>query len=491
LSVDWGAVGFASGGGLDTTFSSGRNNNMMDERGSQGFFSSAPQSIPVFIAAVLEPLIAVLCLLLAIMVHNEPVDRAAMILCILVLVLVFPGTNRFYERPFNSAVDIVSAWSMVLAILALCGYATDSLKFFEYRVLLSWAVAVPVVQFGAVQLGRWIMRRHASQPESRRTAVVLGAGSLGVKVAKALSSREAYGHDFVGYLEDRSPERRHPDARDQVIGRFDEVVECIRRTGANDVYITLPLSSQPRIVRLLGALQDTAVSIYFVPDVFGVSVIQGRMRNMDGVPMVSLLESPFVGINGLVKRVSDIVLAVLILILISPIMLACAIGVKLSSPGPIVFRQRRNGLDGQEIIVYKFRSMRTQDNGAVVKQATREDPRITKFGAFLRRTSLDELPQFINVLQGRMSIVGPRPHAVAHNEQYRPIIRAYMVRHKVKPGITGWAQVNGCRGETEVVEKMAARVEYDIEYLRNWSLGMDLRIIARTARLVLFDRNAY
>ena len=488
MAVDRGALGFTAG---SETGGAAARGGMMDERGGQSFVASAPQSIPVFIAAVMEPLLSVVCLLLAVLVHGEQVDRAVMILCILVLVLVFPGTNRFYERPFNSAVDIVSAWCTVLGILALCGYATDSLKFFEARVLVTWAIAVPLVQFAAVQLGRWLMRHHASQPGSRRTAVVLGAGPLGVKVAKALTSRAAYGHDFVGYLEDRAPERRHPEAREHVIGRFDEVVECIRRTGANDVYITLPLSSQPRIVRLLGALQDTAVSIYFVPDVFGVSVIQGRMRNMDGVPMVSLLESPFVGINGLVKRVSDIVLALIILILISPIMLACAIGVKLSSPGPVIFKQRRNGLDGQEIIVYKFRSMRTQDNGPVVKQATREDPRITKFGAFLRRTSLDELPQFLNVLQGRMSIVGPRPHAVAHNEQYRPIIRAYMVRHKVKPGITGWAQVNGCRGETEVVEKMAARVEYDIEYLRNWSLGMDLRIIARTARLVLFDRNAY
>jgi len=489
MAVDRGALDFASAG--EAGGAAARSGVMDDERGSQGFVSAAPQSIPVFVAAVMEPLIAVMCLLLAVVAHGEPVDRAVMILCILVLVLVFPGTSRFYERPFNSAVDIVSAWSTVLCILALCGYATDSLKFFETSVLISWAIAVPLVQFGAVQAGRWAMRHHASQPGSRRTAVVVGAGPMGVKVAKALTSRAAYGHDFLGYLEDRAPERRHADARDKVIGRFDEVVEIIRRTGANDVYITLPLSSQPRIVRLLAALQDTAVSIYFVPDVFGVSVIQGRMRNMDGVPMVSLLESPFVGINGLVKRVSDIVLASIILVLISPIMLACAIGVKLSSPGPIVFKQRRNGLDGQEIVVYKFRSMRAQDNGAVVKQATREDPRITRFGAFLRRTSLDELPQFLNVLQGRMSIVGPRPHAVAHNEQYRPIIRAYMVRHKVKPGITGWAQVNGCRGETEVVEKMAARVEYDIEYLRNWSLGMDLRIIARTARLVLFDRNAY
>jgi putative colanic acid biosynthesis UDP-glucose lipid carrier transferase len=215
------------------------------------------------------------------------------------------------------------------------------------------------------------------------------------------------------------------------------------------------------------------------------------MRNMDGVPVVSLLESPFVGLNGLVKRLTDIVLASLILILIAPVLLVVAIGVKLGSPGPVIFRQRRNGLDGDEIVVYKFRSMRVMENGPQVTQATKGDPRVTPFGAFIRRTSLDELPQFVNVLQGRMSIVGPRPHAVAHNEQYRPIIRSYMVRHKVKPGITGWAQVNGCRGETDVVEKMAARVHYDLEYLRNWSLGLDLRIIARTVRQMLFDRSAY
>jgi putative colanic acid biosynthesis UDP-glucose lipid carrier transferase len=215
------------------------------------------------------------------------------------------------------------------------------------------------------------------------------------------------------------------------------------------------------------------------------------MLNMDGVPVVSLLESPFVGINGLVKRLSDLMIAALLLVLLSPLMLLIAAGVKLGSPGPAIFRQRRNGLDGEEIVVYKFRSMRVQENGAQVRQATRDDPRVTPFGAFLRRTSLDELPQFINVLQGRMSIVGPRPHAVAHNEQYRPIIRSYMVRHKVRPGITGWAQVNGHRGETDVIEKMEARVAYDIEYLRNWSLGLDLRIIARTVKLVLLDRNAF
>jgi putative colanic acid biosynthesis UDP-glucose lipid carrier transferase len=261
--------------------------------------------------------------------------------------------------------------------------------------------------------------------------------------------------------------------------------------GIHEVYLTLPLGSQPRLVELMEALQGTTASLYFVPDVFGISIIQGRLQDMNGVPVVGICETPFTGTNELVKRMSDIVLGSIILLLISPILLGLAIGVKLSSPGPIIFKQRRNGLDGEEIVVYKFRSMRTQDNGAVVKQATKGDPRITPFGAFIRKTSLDELPQFINVLQGRMSIVGPRPHAVAHNEEYRRLIKAYMVRHKVRPGITGWAQVNGYRGETETIDKMQARVEYDLEYLRNWSLGLDLQIIIRTIRLMLFDRNAY
>jgi putative colanic acid biosynthesis UDP-glucose lipid carrier transferase len=165
--------------------------------------------------------------------------------------------------------------------------------------------------------------------------------------------------------------------------------------------------------------------------------------------------------------------------------------VKFSSPGPVIFRQRRNGLGGEQIVVYKFRSMRAMDDGPSVVQACDGDPRVTRFGALLRRTSLDELPQFVNVLQGRMSVVGPRPHAVAHNEQYAQLIRAYMVRHKVRPGITGWAQVNGHRGETDTVAKMQARVEYDLEYLRNWSLGLDLLLIARTIKLVVADRHAY
>jgi putative colanic acid biosysnthesis UDP-glucose lipid carrier transferase len=212
---------------------------------------------------------------------------------------------------------------------------------------------------------------------------------------------------------------------------------------------------------------------------------------MGGVPVVGLMVAPFTGINGFIKRGSDIVLSLLILLLISPLLVLLAIAVKASSPGPVIFRQRRTGLDGEIIEVFKFRSMRAADDGPVVVQAKRGDSRITPFGAFIRKTSLDELPQFVNVLQGRMSIVGPRPHAVAHNEQYRKLVKAYMARHKVKPGITGWAQVNGLRGETDTLEKMAARIEFDLEYLRNWTLGLDLLIIARTVKLVFFDRSAY
>ena len=206
---------------------------------------------------------------------------------------------------------------------------------------------------------------------------------------------------------------------------------------------------------------------------------------------MAVCETPFTGLDGVVKRMSDIVLSILILTLLSPVLLAIAIAVKLSSPGPVIFKQRRYGLDGEEIIVYKFRSMTVCEDGPDVPQATKCDVRVTKLGAFLRKTSMDEFPQFFNVLQGRMSIVGPRPHAVAHNEMYRKLIKGYMIRHKVKPGITGWAQIHGLRGETETLDKMEARVEYDLDYLRNWSLILDLWIIARTVGVAIKNKNAY
>ncbi len=464
---------------------------MFEDRGYKRTFYSAPQSVTSLVAAFLEPGIAVAVFLGVTAWFDEPIARSDLTLCLLVFALTFPGSNRFGDRPLNVAVDITLSWVTLLVILALCGYATRSLQFFDTTILLNWVVITPTLQWLAFFVGRAALRRWAQLPENRRTAVVVGAGAMGVKVARAFQARGDIGLSFLGYFDDRADDRVDRDAAGLRLGNLRQVAPYMREHGVHEVYITLPLGSQPRIVELMEQVQDTTASIYFVPDVFGISIIQGRLQDMNGVPVVGLLETPFTGTNRLVKRLSDFVLASVILVLISPLLLAIAIGVKLTSPGPILFRQRRNGLDGSEIVVYKFRSMRTLEDGDVVPQAKRGDPRITPFGAFIRRTSLDELPQFINVLQGRMSIVGPRPHAVAHNQSYRQLIKAYMVRHKVKPGITGWAQIHGHRGETETLEKMKARVEYDLEYLRNWSLGLDLQIIARTVKVVFFDRSAY
>ncbi|WP_295995257.1 undecaprenyl-phosphate glucose phosphotransferase, partial [Rugamonas sp.] len=243
--------------------------------------------------------------------------------------------------------------------------------------------------------------------------------------------------------------------------------------------------------KLLDELQDTTASVYFLPDIYVFDLMQARFDNVGGMPVIAICESPFTGFNSMVKRASDIVLGLLIQIMLMPLMLLIALAVKLTSPGPVIFRQRRYGLYGEEIVVYKFRTMNVVEDGDHVVQATKNDSRMTSIGGFLRVTSLDELPQFINVLQGRMSIVGPRPHAVAHNEQYRKLIKGYMLRHKVKPGITGWAQVNGLRGETETLDKMEARISYDLDYLRNWSLWLDVWIIMRTIRVVLARHNAH
>jgi putative colanic acid biosynthesis UDP-glucose lipid carrier transferase len=463
---------------------------MFDDPHKRTFFS-APQSVQSLIAAFLEPGITVITFIVAQLAGGDTMDRPALTLCLLVFALTFPGRDRFREPLLGAAVDIASSWVVLLSILALCAYATRSFHYFETNILLVWAVITPILQWLATWLGRTVIRRRAARPESRRTAVVVGASALGVKVARALQGGDSAGVEFAGFFDDRSDGRIDADAKSKVLGRLSEVAAYTSEHGVREVYITLPLGSQPRIVELLDQLQSTTASLFFVPDVFGISIIQGRLQDMNGVPVVGICETPFTGTNELVKRISDVVLASMILVLILPLMLAIAIGVKLSSPGPVLFKQRRNGLDGHEIVVYKFRSMRTMDDGDVVRQATRNDPRVTPFGAFLRRNSFDELPQFFNVLRGTMSIVGPRPHAVTHNKEYRQIIKAYMVRHKVKPGITGWAQVNGQRGETDTVEKMRARVEYDLEYLRNWSLVLDLKIIVATIRVLFFDRQAY
>jgi putative colanic acid biosysnthesis UDP-glucose lipid carrier transferase len=270
------------------------------------------------------------------------------------------------------------------------------------------------------------------------------------------------------------------DVRNYVNARHIDVVFIARQTHA------------PGVSTLLGDLRDTTSSVYLIPDVSLYDLIQARVGDVDGIPVIALCESPLHGTRGAMKRFTDIVFATLMLIVAAPFMLLIALAIKLDSPGRVFFKQDRYGLDGERIVVYKFRTMTVCENGACVVQAKPNDARVTRVGRILRRTSLDELPQLINVLQGRMSLVGPRPHAVAHNEEYRKLISGYMVRHKVTPGITGLAQVSGCRGETSTLDDMRRRVQYDLEYLRHWCWLLDIKIMLRTLVLLLVrDKRAY
>jgi len=281
------------------------------------------------------------------------------------------------------------------------------------------------------------------------------------------------------------------DLAGPVLGSIDAAADFVKANRVEAVFIALPMVAQPRLLKLLDEIKDTTASVYFVPDIFITELINARIDDINGMPVMAVCESPIVGLNALIKRTFDILIASLALLVLAPVMIVIAAGIKRGSPGPVLFQQHRYGLDGREIVVWKFRSLTVVEDGSAVHQVTQDDRRVTPLGAFLRRTSLDELPQLFNVLGGSMSLVGPRPHAVAHNEQYRRLIKGYMVRHKVKPGITGWAQVNGLRGETDSIEKMRRRIEHDIAYLRRWSPGFDLLILLKTVIIVSRHTNAY
>jgi putative colanic acid biosynthesis UDP-glucose lipid carrier transferase len=327
---------------------------------------------------------------------------------------------------------------------------------------------------------------------TRRVAIV-GAGEQGRQIARIVLDAPWMGLDLVGLFDDRTPAhgRVHHDLPCELLGRTDDLRAAIAAMHIDIVYVALPISNQERIVRILNMLSDTTVSLYFVPDNFLVSMFHGRWVHVGDLPAVSVFETPFFGIGGWIKRTEDLVLGSLFTAIAALPMLAIALAVRLESPGPVIFKQRRYGLDGEEFRIWKFRTMTTVEDGADVPQAQRGDARLTRIGGFLRRCSLDELPQLLNVLGGSMSIVGPRPHATAHNEFYRKVIPHYMVRHKVRPGISGWAQTNGWRGETDTLDKMRARVEYDLWYIRNWSVLLDLKILGVTMLRAWRSDDAY
>jgi putative colanic acid biosynthesis UDP-glucose lipid carrier transferase len=386
--------------------------------------------------------------------------------------------------------SLLFGWFLILAAMMVIGYVSGVSHLVDSRLFLMWALVTPPALFLLHALVYLLMRGTAVIDHSLQSAVIVGATQSGRALAAVMRKQPLLRLSFLGFFDDRPCSRTNADPA-LILGRLDDLAAYVSSHGVKSIYITLPMTSQPRIMSLLDALRDTTATVYFVPDMFVFDLIQARFDHVGGIPVMSVCDSPFEGFNGLAKRASDIVMSLLALMLLWPAMLGIAIAIKATSPGPVTFRQRRYGLDGEEIVVYKFRSMTVMEDGDSVRQASRNDQRLTRIGGFLRRTSLDELPQFVNVLQGRMSIVGPRPHATAHNEQYRKIIKGYMIRHKVRPGITGWAQVNGFRGETDTLEKMQGRIAHDLDYLRNWSPWLDLRIIARTALLVCRDPQAY
>ncbi len=440
---------------------------------------------------LIDPLMLSLSLWVVTLVFEGYLAPRYVILSLIVFSLTFPGATHLTRSPWRMARHVILSWLVIAGLLFMFAYGSGYIRYFNLDLLLTWAWAAPASQL----LAHGVLRLTAPhilnlQGESRR-AIVAGMNAQGIELARRLAADPYSRTRVVGFFDDREATRVNAGDEYKLLGTISALPGFARDNKVEHIYISLPMASQPRILTLLDELRDTTASIYFVPDIFVTDLIQGRMDSVSGLPVVAVCETPFTGLNGLIKRSSDIVLSMLILALILPLLVVIALAVKLTSPGPVIFRQRRYGLDGREIIVYKFRSMTVAEDGATIRQAVKGDSRITPLGRILRRTSMDELPQFINVLQGRMSIVGPRPHAVAHNEMYRKLIKGYMLRHKVKPGITGWAQVNGYRGETESLDKMSGRIDYDLDYLRNWSLRLDLYIIAKTIWVVLTEKNAY
>ena len=381
-------------------------------------------------------------------------------------------------------------WFFVTLSLLVLAYATKTTAEYSRIIIGSWFLLVPVLLCFWRGLLRLYLRSYRAKGYNNRRVAILGANEAGTQVVNTIQRSPWLGLNFIGFFDDRIAKNRSSWAG-EMKGSVATLISEANAGSIDIIYITLPLTAQPRIASIVNELADTTISVYLVPDFFVSSLFHGKWSNLAGIPIVSVFDTPFWGIDGWLKRIQDVLFTIIILAIISIPMVLIAIAVKLSSAGPVFFKQRRYGVEGQQINVWKFRTMQVMEDSWLVKQATRNDPRVTAVGSFLRRTSLDELPQFFNVLQGNMSIVGPRPHAVAHNEQYRPLIKGYMHRHAVKPGITGWAQINGWRGETSTLDKMEKRIEHDLWYIRNWAFWLDIRIIFLTITRGFYNKNAY
>ncbi|WP_137167947.1 undecaprenyl-phosphate glucose phosphotransferase [Salinimonas lutimaris] len=472
------------------------NSSSRDERrsGITGHYQSSFSTL----YRLIDLSVITVCFYAAVFYHDLTITTTGMI-------LLFINVVSFQMAA--EAMDLYRSWrsSPTSDMLKTTGmtwiaslFVTLTLGFmFSHSVTLSPAMVMMWFAASLVTLTVWrgVMRQFLFKVRrdgmNSRSAIIIGATSVGYDMAEQMAKNEHLGIHFQGMYDDRPADRLGQDQSHEIQGSIDEAIELAKQHKVDYIYIALPTAAENRIKEILEKCSDTTANVYLIPNFFMYSLLNSRWQSVGNVQALSIYDTPFQGANDVLKRIEDVVISSIILAFLAIPMLCIAAAVKVTSKGPAIFKQKRYGLDGKEITVYKFRSMSTQDNGSVVKQATKNDPRVTKIGAFLRRTSLDELPQFINVLQGRMSIVGPRPHAVAHNEEYRKLITGYMLRHKIRPGITGWAQVNGLRGETETVNKMAKRVEYDLDYMHRWSVWFDIKIIIKTVTGGLSGNHIY
>lgn len=415
------------------------------------------------------------------------------VLIALVLFQMIGGITDFYRSWRGVKITfelrlVLQNWT--LSFIFAIGLLTVIADFnFGFSIYLRWYLFVSI----CLIISRMFIRYSAGFVRkfgynTRRVAVV-GNMPVGHSLLKSFLDEPWLGFVVIGIYDDVKP--KNDTIGIPYIGNLDLLISDAKAGKLDRIYIALSMEEQEKLKFVVKELYDTTCSVMLIPDIFTFNILQSRTEEVNGVPVVPLFDTPLNGINMVLKRLEDVFLSSIILVLISPILFIIAIAVKTTSQCPIIFRQIRYGIDSKPIKVWKFRTMKVMENDSVVTQATKNDIRVTRVGNFLRRTSLDELPQFFNVLQGSMSIVGPRPHAVAHNEQYRYLIEGYMLRHKVKPGITGWAQINGWRGETDTLDKMQKRIEYDLEYIREWSLWLDIKIIILTVFKGFINKSAY
>ena len=420
----------------------------------------------------------------------------------------------------------------LLALIATVAYSFIAEMFWLYRswragnlsemlfyALMSWGIALmPILSFvffakvsdhySRFALGSWIflvsvllctwrillrqflfkLRKYGLN--SRKVGII-GCTEISNHLAREILDHPETGYHLKAIYDDRSQDRLPEQYHQYLKGTVADAVKLASKDELEILFVGLPFSAKNRIEKIMRQLGDTTVDVHLIPDFFIYNLLHARIGQVGEFQTISVYDTPMRGGWSFLKRLQDLILASIALLITAIPMLVIAIGVKVTSPGPVFFRQDRYGLDGRKIQILKFRSMTVTENGDNVKQATKNDARITRLGAFLRRTSLDELPQFFNVLQGTMSVVGPRPHAVAHNELFRKQVEFYMLRHKMKPGITGWAQVNGWRGETDTIDKIQKRIDFDLDYIRNWSLWMDFKILLATLTKGFVNKNAY